>query len=136
MTNNINQAALNAALARAMGIPEDTWPSRCRVERHPIDDDGFAQYCYSCGALLNALPRIPPNFCNDAAASRKLVIWIAENVDRYSDFDTELRIKLHQMGMITVSPTLTGVELRRRMMTAPLLVIAQAAAVALGIDID
>lgn len=123
MTNE-QRLQIRAELAQRMGYSQ-------RHTTHLLAAELAGDWLKPDGSFFDDAP--PDPFTN-AADKDALVEWLAADIDRYSAFDAELRIELHRRGLITDAPALTAVELRRKMLTAPLETITLAAARALGIQ--
>ena len=130
-----HQLKIRAELARRMGISESEWLSRCRVEGHRIDDDGFSEYCYNCGEAVHLLVQVPPNPFTNAEDNRALVAWICSDKSP-ATFDDEAFLS----GISKIYGQLKTPHSKRELacamwdtFTAPLETITLSAARALGI---
>lgn len=131
--NNTNHAALNAALARAMGMEIVNIAS---LAGDPIIAVRLGRFQPIALKLVSIAGHLcddadglfwPPDFCNDPAASRELVMWLAEQDDATrARFDDAIEHAVAPYGGFTPLEILV----------TPLLTIAKAAAVALGIEVE
>lgn len=131
--NRVYHAALNAALARAMGMEIVNIASLAGDPIIAVRLGRFQPIALKlvpiAGHLCDDADGLfwPPDFCNDPAASRKLVAWLAEQDDAVrARFDDAIEHAVAPYGGFTPLEILV----------TPLPTIAQAAAVALGIEVE